>query len=189
LGSGVEQVYPWENKGLAQKIVAEGGGLVSEFLPWTEAAKYRFPQRNRIMSGLSQATLLLEAGRKSGALGTCHWALEHNRELFVLPPIFDSEKFLGNAYMIQQGATLLSRLEDLSLTEARQPSLFGQWTDLSPAQQRIMPKVSENGIHKEDLAQLLGWELPELELELFRLTQQGLLLEGRNNFIFRRENL
>jgi DNA processing protein len=83
LGSSVDYVYPSSNRELARRIVASGGALLSEYPPGTRPAKWTFPARNRIISGLCRCTVVVEAGKKSGALITADFALEQNRDLCV----------------------------------------------------------------------------------------------------------
>lgn len=83
LGSSVDYVYPASNRSLARRIVASGGVLLSEYPPGTRPAKWTFPARNRIISGLCRCTVIVEAGEKSGALITADFALEQNRGLCV----------------------------------------------------------------------------------------------------------
>jgi DNA processing protein len=83
LGSSVDEVYPASNRTLARRIVMSGGALLSEYLPGTRPAKWTFPARNRIISGLCRCTVVVEAGEKSGALITADFALEQNRDLYV----------------------------------------------------------------------------------------------------------
>ncbi|MDR1232432.1 MAG: DNA-processing protein DprA [Spirochaetaceae bacterium] len=83
LGSSVDEVYPATNRALARRIVADGGALLSEYPPGTRPAKWNFPARNRIISGLCRCTVVVEAGKKSGALITAGFALEHGRDLYV----------------------------------------------------------------------------------------------------------
>jgi DNA processing protein len=106
LGSGIDTptIYPRFHRGLAQNILAAGGGIISEFPPGTEALPYHFPLRNRIISGLSKATLLFEAGIKSGALITAENALEQNRDIFALPGNIFSNTSKGANALIASGA-------------------------------------------------------------------------------------
>ncbi|MDX9799960.1 MAG: DNA-processing protein DprA [Spirochaetia bacterium] len=83
LGCGPEMVYPVCNKRVAEGILQQGGALLSEYPPGTEPLKYHFPERNRIISGLSAGTVIIEAPVKSGALITADYALEHNRDIFI----------------------------------------------------------------------------------------------------------
>ncbi|MDR2803259.1 MAG: DNA-processing protein DprA [Treponema sp.] len=90
LGSSVDEVYPVSNRALARRIMAEGGALLSEYPPETGPARWHYPARNRIISGLCAATIVVEAGEKSGALITADFALEQNRDLYVAGGAEDS---------------------------------------------------------------------------------------------------
>ncbi len=115
LGSGIDQesLFPPENKILARKIVESGGAIISEYAPKTPAVKEHFPQRNRIISGLSQGVLVVEARERSGALITAQFALEQNREVFAIPGSIFSPTSRGTHLLIQQGAKLVTQPKDL----------------------------------------------------------------------------
>lgn len=112
LGSGLNCVYPPENKGLSEEI-AERGALLSEFPLNTKPLAQNFPRRNRVISGLSQAVLVVEAARNSGALITADFALEQGREVFAIPGKVDSATSLGTNRLIKQGAKLIDNVEDI----------------------------------------------------------------------------
>ncbi|CRL59899.1 MULTISPECIES: DNA-processing protein DprA [Proteus] len=112
LGSGLEQIYPSFHRTLATQI-KESGLIISEHLPMTPPLARYFPQRNRIISGLSTALLIVEAGIKSGSLITANYALQQGKELFVLPGLLGDAHFEGNHQLIKQGANLASSPEDI----------------------------------------------------------------------------
>jgi len=114
-GSGLDEtvIYPASHRRLAQRIVEGGGGLLSELSPTTSAAKWTFPQRNRIMAGMSHATLLIEAGEKSGTLITARMATDYNRELLVVPGSIFSKNSLGTHQFLKLGATPITTAEDI----------------------------------------------------------------------------
>lgn len=112
LGSGLEHIYPSFHYSLALQI-KESGLLVSEYLPNTPPLARHFPQRNRIISGLSSALLIIEAGIKSGSLITANYALQQGKELFVLPGLLGDVHFEGNHQLIKQGANLASLPSDI----------------------------------------------------------------------------
>ncbi len=115
LGSGVEpsSVFPPENRGLAERITSSGGAVISEYAPGTPAVKEHFPMRNRIISGVSRGTLVVEAREKSGALITARYALEQNREVFAVPGSIFSPTSAGTNKLIQEGAKPVARAADI----------------------------------------------------------------------------
>ncbi|MCK9186725.1 DNA-processing protein DprA [Candidatus Gracilibacteria bacterium] len=123
LPSGLVDIYPPENKNLAQEI-SEKGLLISEYEENSEPVKYKFPQRNRIISGLSVATLVIEAPEKSGALITARLALEQNREIFVVPQDVDKFQGIGALKLLQKcGAYPISSGQEIIEQLSLQPKL------------------------------------------------------------------
>ncbi|MEN2994639.1 MAG: DNA-processing protein DprA [Thermodesulfovibrio sp.] len=112
LGSGVSHIYPPENKILAEKII-ENGAIISEFYPDEGPKRENFPRRNRIISGLSLGTIVTEAAINSGALITASLALEQGREVFAVPGNITSKNSEGTNYLIQKGAKLVTKIEDV----------------------------------------------------------------------------
>ncbi|MEQ4901851.1 DNA-processing protein DprA [Proteus vulgaris] len=112
LGSGLEHIYPSFHRTLATQI-KESGLLISEHLPMTPPLARYFPQRNRIISGLSATLLIIEVGIKSGSLITANYALQQGKELFVLPGLLGDLHFEGNHQLIKQGANLASSPDDI----------------------------------------------------------------------------
>ncbi len=113
LGSGLLNVYPKRNQGLAEEIVQSGGALVSEFALNTVARPSHFPQRNRVVSGLSCGVLVVEAALKSGSLITARFALQQDREVFAIPGSIRSEVSRGCHAMIKSGAKLVETSKDI----------------------------------------------------------------------------
>lgn len=115
LGCGVDQatIFPPENRGLAQRIADSGGAVISEYAPGTPAVKEHFPMRNRIIAGLAQGTLVVEAREQSGALITARLALEENREVFAIPGSIFSSTSTGTNKLIQQGAKAVRNAYDI----------------------------------------------------------------------------
>ena len=115
LGTGVDEksIYPQSNLKLAQKILETGGALISEYPPGQRGTQFTFPQRNRIISGLSLGILVVEAKQKSGALITAHYAFEQNRKVFAIPGPIHSLNSKGCHYLIKRGAKLVESANDI----------------------------------------------------------------------------
>jgi DNA processing protein len=116
---GLDTLYPAQNRALADEILQSNGAIVSEFCPGTPALKHHFPRRNRIISALSMATLIIEASTKSGSLITARFAVEQGRDVFVVPGPFDSVSFRGSHALLREGAKLVDSVEEI-LTEMQQ---------------------------------------------------------------------
>lgn len=112
-GTGVDVVYPKENKSLAQQIVAEGGAILSELPLGTFPAPQNFPKRNRILSGMSVGVLVIEAAEYSGTRVTARCALEQNRDVFAVPGNVTTKNAWGPNTLIKQGAKLTATWEDV----------------------------------------------------------------------------
>ncbi len=113
LPTGLKNIYPKQNQGLAQKILENGGALLSEFPSEYHPYASSFIQRNRIISALSQAIIIIEAPEKSGALATARFALEQNREIFVIPGPAEHPNYKGSHKLIREGARLVTNSNDI----------------------------------------------------------------------------
>lgn len=114
-GSGLDNsaLHPKSNVTLAQEIVDAGGCLISELEPHWKATLYSFPQRNRLMAGISKAVLIIEAEEKSGTLITARMALDYNRDVFAVPGSIFSSNSKGTNQLIRQGATPVTTSEEV----------------------------------------------------------------------------
>jgi len=112
LGSGFGFIYPKENRDLVEEI-ALNGAVISEFPCQMKPLSFNFPRRNRIISGLSLGVLVIEAGKRSGALITARFALEQGREVFCIPGRYDSFNSFGTNTLIKEGAKLVLNIEDI----------------------------------------------------------------------------
>lgn len=184
LAAGLDTVYPAENLALARRIL-ERGALVGEHPPGTKLRKENFLRRNRIMSGLSRGTVVIEAGLHSGALATARNALDQNREVFAVPGSIFSPESNGVNQLIQRGeAKLVLRGSDI-LTEfgmdaappepgARPP------VQLDAVQIKLMGELGPNPSHPDDLARTLGLPGREIAAALALLELQGVVQDVGN---------
>ena len=144
LGCGADMVYPPSNRALFRDV-EQYGCIVSEFAPGTQPAKWTFPKRNRIISGLSDGVLVVEAPEGSGALITANHALEQGRDVFVVPGNIDQPGFVGSHRLLRDGATLVSSGWDiLSEYEALYPHRIRR--DQTPSQQTVYPEEMEKAL-------------------------------------------
>lgn len=165
LGTGIDQVYPQRNKQIADQIVQNGGALVSEFPLGTTALPANFPQRNRIISGLSYGTLVVEAATRSGSLITARYALQQNRELFAIPGSIHNPLARGCHSLIKQGAKLVESADDI--VEELKGFLQLKWEQLNldkfPDTNAIADEIVAN--EQEDVVlNQLGYEPTPIDL-------------------------
>lgn len=113
MATGIDRIYPRRHQSLAERIVASGGCLVTEFLPGSQAHARHFPIRNRLISGLSLGVLVVEAAVKSGSLITARCGMEQNREVFAIPGSIHSPQSRGCHHLIKQGAHLVDDVSDI----------------------------------------------------------------------------
>lgn len=148
-GSGLseEAFFPKTSLKLAEKIIALGGCLLSEFEPDLKAAPYTFPMRNRLVAGISKAALIIEAEEKSGTLITARLALDYNREVLAVPGNINSPNSKGTNKLIQNGATPITCGDDILEAlgfkvdhASKQQSLF---EDLLPEEKRVVEMLRE----------------------------------------------
>jgi DNA processing protein len=179
LGNGLDQVYPPENGALARRIAEAGrGALVSEFAPGVPPDAVNFPRRNRIISGLSRATLIVEAGERSGALITADFALEQGREVVAVPGSIFNAMSVGTNQLLRQGATpVTSAQEVLDIIGASAQAATTMAHDLpegSPAEAMVWRALTGEPRHGDELARTLGLSSGEVAAALAMLELKGL---------------
>ena len=113
IGSGLDSIYPIENIPLANEIIKNGGIVVSEYVVGTKPQKMNFPARNRIISGLSDGVVVIEAKKKSGTMITVDFALEQGKSVFAVPGNITSKNSEGTNEIIKQGAKLITNVNDI----------------------------------------------------------------------------
>jgi DNA processing protein len=187
LGCGADVVYPYQHRALADRIVAHGC-ILSEFVPGTPPQPWQFPVRNRIISGLSRAVIVVEASKQSGSLITARLAMDQGRDVLVVPGTVASGRSSGGHGLIKDGACLVENVDDV-LDELEGVSREKAAT---PAQGRLLLSELEEKMAKgdlygvDDLASLSGRSAADLLAELSALEMQGRVVRvGGGNFIRR----
>lgn len=189
-GSGLNRpaIYPAVNRKLADDIINSGGALVSEYDPDMKATLYTFPQRNRLMAGISKATLIIEAGEKSGTLITARLALDYNRDVLALPGSIFSSGSTGTNRLIRQGATPITSSEDIlevlgfnveKENDNRQQSLF---TELSDKEKLVVKIVSLEPTPRDELIRELALPTHEANSLLGLMEIKGIIIERGGEF-------
>jgi DNA processing protein len=194
LGNGLGTVYPPENKRFADEIVEKEGAVISEFPMGTEPLARNFPQRNRIISGLSLAVVVVEAAKKSGALITADFALEQGKEVFAVPGKVDSTTSFGTNELIKQGARLVQTAEDvveelgLRFKEAKTKGKGAKDKKaalkpvLSPEEEVIYKNLSKEPRYLDDVVETAKFPLSKTAQLLLKLQLKKLVKElpGKN---------
>ena len=159
VGSAIDDnsIYPGSNLKLVKRIIASGGAVISEYAPGTKSEIWFFPERNRIISGLSRGVLVVEAPEKSGALITARLALEQNRDVFAIPGSIFSKNSAGTNTLIKSGAKVVTSiddiLEELNLTELKAKKESGDIKDISDKEKIILNIIEKEPIHIDKICE------------------------------------
>lgn len=183
LGNGLDQVYPPGNANLASTIVSSRqGALVSEFAPGIPPDAVNFPRRNRIISGLSQLTVIVEAGARSGALITADFALEQGRDVLAVPGNILSPQSDGANLLLRQGAIPVTCADDvlecLGYTGPGPPSLARHMPDLEPIETTVWCALGQEPRHLNDLARGVAMPAGSLSATLAVLEVKGFVRQA-----------
>ena len=193
LGSGLERIYPAENTKLFHKI-SENGAVVSEFTLLTEPEGHNFPLRNRIISGMSLGTVVVEATKKSGSLITARLAAEQNREVFAVPGSIQSFKSTGTHTLIKQGAKLVEHAQDIIeelvpfLEKNKSPKnkslneFKGKTASLDADESRVFNALEPYPIHIDNLARKISMKPGKLSSILLKLELNGMVQQLPGKF-------
>ena len=181
LGGGLNNIFPPENRGLAAKIADGFGAVISEFPPEYPSLPGNFPARNRIISGLSLAVLVIEAAEDSGSLITARLALEQGREVFAVPGPITSSLSKGPIDLIKEGARAVFSpeevLEELGLSnQSNRPessNLTNQ--DLSEEEKKVLGILENENRHIDEIGRELGFPSPKISALLLRMEISGLV--------------
>jgi DNA processing protein len=181
LGCGLDVAYPPEHATLMQEV-AERGAIISEYPLGAQPLAAHFPARNRIISGLCRAVVVVEAGIKSGSLITARHALDQGREVLAVPGPVTSASSQGCHQLLKQGARVYTSLEDL-LAQGSLPPMVAEPMDspppldLPPEAARLLDMIPPTGIHIDELARTAGLKPQEVSawmvnLELAEVVQE-----------------
>lgn len=200
LGCGLDTAYPAENKQLLQRI-AQTGAVISEYPLGTEPIAGHFPARNRIINGLSKGILVVEAAKKSGSLITAELALSEGRDVFAVPGNIYSDKSVGCHMLIQQGAKLVTRADDIideyeaepaqAQQDVQQPTLAEQAPSLpamTPDEQAIydiLPVSHSEAKSTDEIIYKLRINVSNIAFILLQMKLKGLIEEVSPNFYAR----
>jgi DNA processing protein len=187
LGCGIDRIYPQSNKNLVRQL-AQQGALVSEFSLGTSPKPWHFPKRNRIISGLSQGVVVVEAALQSGSLITARYALEQGREVFAVPGSPHNPQAKGSHYLLKNGAKLVENAADIieelgafiELEREQLSSKVKETKHLNKTEQALLKHIDYEVtnvdllIHQTGInAGLISSMLIELELEGLIISRQG----------------
>lgn len=180
LGCGLDIYYPPENKALYQ-LISERGGLISEFPLGTKPDRVNFPRRNRIISGLANGVLLVEAAEKSGSLITADYALEQGKEVFAVPGMITSRQSCGTNRLIQEGAKLVQRADDILTELGIKKSVKEDKVSLSSEEKLILSMLLEEAKSIEELTEETNLTLPQVYKIMADLERKSCIIKLSNN--------
>ena len=179
IASGLDFFYPTSNKHLYERIENGNGAVISEYYPTFEPLKFRFPQRNRIVSGLSYGTLVAEASLKSGALITANLTLEQGRELMCMPGLISNPNTEGIYKLLKNGATLVTSAEDilnaLNWEIKKEPIKQLEIPQLSGSELKIFDalEIEEKGV--DELISITKLNVEDLLTDLTTMELKGII--------------
>lgn len=191
-GCGIDQIYPPEHRKLADQIAAHGA-LVSDYPVGTPPEGRNFPPRNRIISGLSLGVLVTNAGKSSGALITADFGAEQGRDVFAVPGSILTQGSIGTNRLIQDGAKLVSRaedvLEELNLTMVAEQTEARQVLPEDETEAALLEQLSAEPTHVDELQQQSGLPISQVTSTLAMMELKGMVRQvGGMKYVVARES-
>lgn len=180
LAGGLDSIYPADHHRLAEEIIAHGGLLISEYPPLSRPRPAKFPIRNRIIAGLSKATIVLEAAIRSGSLTTAKSALDYNRELLAVPSEITRRGTDGTNFLIKQGASLLD--DPLQLFELYSLKSKKATDNLDEPARELLHLLIPDALSIDQIAALTAQPIPEILGMLTQLELLGQVFQSRPGF-------
>ncbi|WP_027701666.1 DNA-processing protein DprA [Metaclostridioides mangenotii] len=188
LGSGVDNPLPKKNIGLANKIIEDGGLLLSEYNVNSSVKSCNFYSRNRIVSGISDGVVVVEAAKKSGSLITVDFALEQGKNIFSVPGNINSDLSKGCNKIIKEGAKLIEDIEDI-LEEYNIKAISNQKkifdvdnSSLNADSKRIVSLIKKEGnLHIDKICDYTGIDIKSVNIILSKLQLEDIIIEMNNN--------
>jgi DNA processing protein len=178
LGSGVDVIYPPEHSRLAGEISAQGA-ILSDYALGTKPDGINFPPRNRIISGLSLATIVVEAGETSGALITAEFAVEQGKEVFAVPGSILTPQSEGTNRLIEQGARPLLKMSEildvLKLEQIPEKQNSRKQFPLNPTETKLLQSLSQDPVHVDEVSRNSGLPISEVSATLTMLELKGMV--------------
>jgi DNA processing protein len=187
LGSGLDRLYPTEHAALAREITAKGA-VITEFPLGTPPDAVNFPRRNRIISGISMGTVVVEAGETSGALITADFALEQGRDVFAVPGSILSPSSAGSNRLIQDGAKLVANardvLEELNMTAVAQHQAARETLPENETEAALLRLLSSEPVHVDELGRTSDLPVADVSSALTMMELKGLVRQiGAMNYV------
>jgi DNA processing protein len=191
LGSGVDRIYPPEHRALADQML-ERGAIVSDYAPGTPPDASNFPPRNRIISGLSLAVVVVEAGETSGALITAEFAAEQGREIFAVPGSILAPQSKGTNKLIQNGALPLLSVNDLmqalDLTRVGERKAMRKMIPTDETEARLLNVLGEEPLHVDEIRSRAELPIEKVSASLALMELKGMVRQvGGMNYVAVRE--
>ena len=191
LGCGVDRIYPPEHVQLAEKMMASGA-LISDYAPGTPPDASNFPPRNRIISGLSMATVVVEAGETSGALITAQFAIDQGREVFAVPGNILAPQSKGTNRLIAQGARPMLSVRDLldvlNLTRVTEQRLVRKALPTDETESKLMSVLTHEPLHMDEIRNQTGLPIERVSATLVMMELKGMVRQvGGLNYVAVRE--
>lgn len=176
LGTQIDSIYPSCNRGLAERIVQNGGAILSEYGPEDSVSRKNFTYRNRIVSGIADALIIVEANSRSGTVSTANYANNQGRSVFVVPGDIGREASVGANRLIMDGAGVFVSVDDMM------DSIYSRWRNIAKAKarkkysadiMRILRMLGRGAVSMDVLAEKLRISIQEICSKLSLLELDG----------------